>query len=234
MGCPFREDFRIAEDESCACNDFAHEAGVPREEITRRYALWAENAKYERDLCEKVYKGPSIAADTVARYFPGDDLRRAAKILDVAAGSGFVGQKLKEKGFYMIDALEPCGKMLQLAQEKGIYRQTFQNYLNGHILEIKADYYDVAVISGGMGEGHIPCKGLNELIRIVRPGGLIVIVMREEYLQTVAEYRDQLEPRMSELEVQGRWKRLARNLHPCYSFHNTGVVFVYRVLEPEL
>ncbi|KAK3792844.1 hypothetical protein RRG08_039779 [Elysia crispata] len=55
--------------------------------------------------------------------------------------------------------------------------------------------------------------------------------MREEYLRSVAEYRDRLEPRMWELEGQRKWRRLARDLVPGYSFQNTGVVFVFRVLE---
>lgn len=32
------------------------------------------------------------------------------------------------------------------------------------------DMYDATVISGGMGEGHIPCEGMKELIRITKPG----------------------------------------------------------------
>ena len=32
------------------------------------------------------------------------------------------------------------------------------------------DQYDVACISGGLGEGHIPCSGLGELVRVVKPG----------------------------------------------------------------
>ena len=33
-----------------------------------------------------------------------------------------------------------------------------------------SDTYDGLVISGGMGEGHIPTEGLKELIRITKPG----------------------------------------------------------------
>lgn len=33
-----------------------------------------------------------------------------------------------------------------------------------------ADTYDAVVISGGMGEGHIPCSGMEELCRIVKAG----------------------------------------------------------------
>ena len=32
------------------------------------------------------------------------------------------------------------------------------------------DTYDAVVTSGGMGEGHIPCSGLKELVRITKPG----------------------------------------------------------------
>ena len=30
--------------------------------------------------------------------------------------------------------------------------------------------YDAVVVSGGMGEGHIPCVGLHELARLTKPG----------------------------------------------------------------
>ena len=32
------------------------------------------------------------------------------------------------------------------------------------------DTYDVLALSGSMGEGHIQCKGLAEMVRIVKPG----------------------------------------------------------------
>ena len=34
------------------------------------------------------------------------------------------------------------------------------------------DIYDCVAISGGMGESHIPCIALRELIRIVKPGNI--------------------------------------------------------------
>lgn len=36
------------------------------------------------------------------------------------------------------------------------------------------DTYDAAAIAGGMGEGHIPCGALYEMIRIVKPGNELV------------------------------------------------------------
>jgi len=37
-------------------------------------------------------------------------------------------------------------------------------------------------------------------------GGIVVIVMREEYLSYVEEYVGKLEPYMTRLEQQGYWK----------------------------
>ena len=38
----------------------------------------------------------------------------------------------------------------------------------GHV--VISDTYDVIVLSGGMGEGHIPTEALTEMIRVVKPG----------------------------------------------------------------
>lgn len=39
------------------------------------------------------------------------------------------------------------------------------------------DTYDAAAIAGGMGEGHIPCGALYEMIRIVKPGNELVWIL---------------------------------------------------------
>ncbi|KAK7009317.1 hypothetical protein BgiMline_000826 [Biomphalaria glabrata] len=217
-------------DGASAANDFVHEPGLSKEEIALRYSKWAQGAQYEKDLSEENYKGPTITADVLAELFPYEDSRGDVYILDVAAGSGFVGEKLVQKGFKTLDALEPSEGMLNLAKGKGIYTRTFQTFLNGTSSFIQSDFYDVALTSGGMGEGHIPCSGLEELIRVVKPGGLAVIVMRETYLTSVVEYKDRLEPRMKELELEGKWTSVMRRVVPKYSFENNGVVFVFRVL----
>ena len=61
-------------------------------------------------------------------------------------------------------------------------------------------------------------------------GGVVVIVMREVYLQEVEEYKDRLEPKMAAMEAEGLWHRLERTVVPKYSFNNNGVVFVFEVL----
>ncbi|XP_005092039.2 uncharacterized protein LOC101863490 [Aplysia californica] len=215
--------------EESTSNDFAHEQGLTKEQVAERYCKWAQNSKYERDLREENYKGPVIAANAVADLFPNAAQKSSINILDAAAGSGFAAEKLKEKGFSMMDALEPSKGMLTLAKEKDLYQRTFQAFLDGKQLPIESDYYDVVLICGGMGEGHIPCAGMEECIRMTKPGGYVVIVMREQYLSSVAEYKDRLEPHMKELTQKGKWEPVSRTVVPRYSFNNNGVVFVFKV-----
>ena len=46
----------------------------------------------------------------------------------MVAGSGFVGERLKQKGFLKMDALEPSEGMLELAKAKKIYTRTFNAF----------------------------------------------------------------------------------------------------------
>ncbi|XP_059151416.1 methyltransferase-like protein 27 isoform X2 [Physella acuta] len=215
--------------QASAANDFAHEPGLSKEEIARRYSEWAKGAQYEQDLGEKNYRGPLITAETMAELFPDEEVRKNLYILDVAAGTGLVGSQLQRKGFSKIDALEPSEGMLNLAISKNVYTRTFQNFLGEDSTNIEPDYYDVAIICGGMGQGHIPCNGIDELVRLVKPGGHVMIVMRESYLTTVEEYKDRLEPHMKELELDGKWEAVSRTVVPKYSFDNNGVIYIFKI-----
>ena len=81
---------------------------------------------------------------------------------------------------------------------------------------------------GSFGEGHIPSSGIRELARVVKPNGLIMIVMRKEYLSTVSEYSDKLEPLMQTMCFENVWTRVSRIEVPNYSFDKTGVVFIFK------
>lgn len=210
-----------------AANDFAHEKGLPVEEIIKRYTLWAQGAKYDQDLREENFRGPNISADTVAQLYPDN---KNVSILDVAAGSGFAGEKLKLKGYNNVDALEPSEGMLQLAKDKKIYNRHFLAYLSPDS-GVESNHYDVTLICGGMGQGHIPCNAVEDMIRMTKEGGHVVIVMREMYLTTVVDYKDRLEPMFQDWVSKGRWQLTSRTVVPKYSFDNNGVVFIYKVTE---
>ncbi|XP_067656623.1 methyltransferase-like protein 27 [Haliotis asinina] len=200
-----------------------HRVGITTQESIEYYSKWAENGIYDQDLCQERYQGPVIVANVLAEHFK--DKITGAKILDVAAGTGSVGKELQDRGFKHLDALEPAAGMLEQARKKNIYTNFCSEILDSKRLSIEDDKYDCCVISGGMGEGQIPCHGLYELIRVTKSGGLICIVMREEYLTSVKEYHNRLEPLMKKLEEDGTLKQLSRVVVPRYSFDNNGVVY---------
>ncbi|XP_048249305.1 methyltransferase-like protein 27 isoform X2 [Haliotis rufescens] len=215
------EDFEAIREAHCV-----HRKGITISQAVEQYSTWSR--KYEKDLCPGRYKGPMIAGKVVADYFEDD--REKKKIIDIAAGTGFVAEHLRTHGFVHIDALEPSSKMLLRAKEKGLYEDYYTEYLCEVPLPIPNDTYDCAVTSGGMGEGHIPCSGIPELIRIVKPGGIICIIMREVFLRDVDEYKDRLEPLMDSLEKEGKWRQVSRVIIPNYFIVMSGIVFLYRVI----
>ncbi|XP_046373736.2 methyltransferase-like protein 27 [Haliotis rufescens] len=207
--------------------DLVHRVGISMQESVEYYSKWAENGKYDQDICPKRYQGPIIAASVLTEHFC--DKIPDMKILDVAAGTGLVGKELQARGFKHLDALEPATGMLEQARKKKIYTNLYCEFLDGKRLPIEDDTYNCCVTSGGMGEGQIPCHGLHELIRITKPGGLICIVMREEYLTHVKDYHERLEPLMKKLEEDGKLKQLSREIVSRYSFDKNGLVYKLQI-----
>jgi len=217
------------EDATMYLNNYkAHKTGITHEEMIRVYTEWANN--YDDDLCPGRYNGPEIAAQFMAEHYPMED-REGVLVLDVAAGTGRVGHELFKVGFRKIDAVEPSPGMLTRLRERKIYGTDFESAIGyNQIKGISTDAYDALVIAGGMGEGHIPVQAVDEMIRIVKPGGMVFIVMREEYLSYVKEYVDKLEPYMIRLAEKGAWRQVGRSIVPQYSFNKNGIVFSYEVL----
>jgi len=206
----------------------AYQNGGTPDKTAMFYSNWAKENHYDEHLNQNLYRGPRMAAAAVADYF-NESLRETAKVLDVAAGTGFVAENLISHGFKHIDALDPSEGMLEIARRKNIYDHFITAYLDTNPLPTLPNTYDCAVTSGGMGEGHIPYNSLHQLIRVVKPGGLICIVMREAYLYNHSQYKDTLEPYMNLLEEQGQWELVSRTVVEHYCFELNGIIYKYRV-----
>lgn len=214
----------------------AHRKGMAPQEVADYYTEWAENEKYDEDLNPGTYNGPTIIADEMAECFTEN--REKLKIIDIACGTGRVGDELSVYGFKNIDGLDPSEGMLKRCRTKGLYKNLYQEYCCDKTLPIDDGVYDCLVVSGGMGESHIPCSGVLEMIRIVKPGGLIMIVMRKEYLKYVSEYVDKLEPFFEKLERENKIELIERRVVTNYSFDREGVLFKFKVkksgIQPEI
>ncbi|XP_060581810.1 methyltransferase-like protein 27 [Ruditapes philippinarum] len=207
----------------------AHREGMTPEEVATYYSEWARNKKYDEDLNPGTYNGPTIIADEMSKVFP--EKRDELKVMDIACGTGRVGIELSSYGFKNIDGLDPAEGMLEECRKKAIYTNLYQEFCAENRLPIDDSTYDCLVIAGGMGESHIPCAGVLEMIRIVKPDGLILIVMRKEYLSYVGEYVGKLEPFFEKLQQEKKIEMVERKEVASYSFNKQGILFKMRVLK---
>lgn len=95
-------------------------------------------------------------------------------VLDLGAGTGLCGAALAEHGVTPVDATDISPKMLDVAQGKNVYKSLFEgNMLNR--LPVDDGSYAGAVSTGTFTTGHVGPEALDEVVRILRRGGLAVI-----------------------------------------------------------
>ncbi|KAK7481248.1 hypothetical protein BaRGS_00027508 [Batillaria attramentaria] len=202
--------------------------GLGAELSTKTYDDTSE--KYDDYCAAFEHLGPAKTAEIAGSLYPDPKQRETVRILDVAAGTGMVGVELQKLGFRHMDALDPSRAMLDVAKSRGVYISFFCNYIDDKQLPIDENTYDCLTVSGGMGENQIPCCALHEMIRLVKPGGYIVNVTRQEHLKNCSDYIGRLEPLMEQLEQEGKWKQITRANFPNLLRGKEGLLLVHQVL----
>jgi SAM-dependent methyltransferase len=140
-------------------------------EVAAAYDAWA--ATYEADMAASGYRHPTIALALLARHLaPG-----AGPILDAGVGTGLMGQWLPLVGYPLVDGLDLAAGMLAVAAKKGVYRALHQCALGGPLPFADGAYAGI-VSTGVFTTGHVGAEALPELIRICRPGGVIVLTVK--------------------------------------------------------
>ncbi|WP_308240292.1 class I SAM-dependent methyltransferase [Mesorhizobium sp. J428] len=162
-------------------------------ELAAAYAAWSNG--YDRETAALGYCLPFVIAAWVARHVPVD----AGPLLDAGCGTGLSGPYLAALGYREIDGLDMSADMLALARGRGVYRNLIDAALGGR-LPIADGAYAAAFSTGVFTEGHAPASSLDELTRIVRPGGVLIFTVRDSVLETGG-----FRARFEELERAGCW-----------------------------
>ncbi len=136
--------------------------------LTTGYDAWAPD--YEADMDRYGYRLPVHMVDA-ARLHIQD---RRARLLDVGAGSGLIGEALKAAGYDNLVALDPSPGMLRQAAAKGVYRRHLEMALGTAALRTGLRC-DAALAAGVFKAGHAPPQALACLLGLVRPGGIIIL-----------------------------------------------------------
>ena len=109
----------------------------------------------------------NAAANEVLTRKGKDDV----KIIDVAAGTGLLGEEIYKLGFTNIDALDSSPGMLNEAKKKNIYKRFFCCPVDDQrIPEINTGEYDALICVNAFGNNHITPTALAEMCRIVSKG----------------------------------------------------------------
>ena len=174
--------------------DAVYGATTP-DEIVSQYDRWAQS--YDADMAAVGYRHPAICLALAARHLP----RGASPLLDAGAGTGLIGEWLKLLGYPIIEGLDISEGMLAVAARKGIYAKLHKLALGAPLPFANGSFAGIVSV-GVFTSGHVGVEGLDELIRICRPGGAIVMTVKTTLF--VASF----ETRLRELEIAGRVTRL--------------------------
>ncbi len=147
------------------------------EETKTFYKDWAQT--YDDTMVDGLgYLTPIKAVKLLAEYLP----HKTARILDVGTGTGLVGKELAALGYTNIDGMDYSAPMLEMARKRGVYDQLFEADLN-ETLVLDDNSYHAIICVGTFTHGHVKSDCLDELFRILQPGGRFVTVIRKNYWQ---------------------------------------------------
>ncbi|MDA3628238.1 class I SAM-dependent methyltransferase [Saccharopolyspora oryzae] len=154
-----------------------------KEEAEAVYDEWA--AEYDADMLAGMdYVAPANAANRLVDL-AGADL---GPVLDAGCGTGLVGKVLASRSVAVIDGLDLSRGMLDQARATGAYRNLTKADLTKR-LDIPDNTYAAAICVGTITDGHVGPEVFDELVRVVRPGGLVVATVAHVWeSRKVGEY----------------------------------------------
>ena len=102
--------------------------------------------------------------------------RDSGPILDAGCGGGLQTEPLVLAGYGLLVGIDFSPGMLSVARAKGIYEQLHCMAL-GEPLDFADGQLRLSTI-GTLTPGHAPAESYDELLRVTRPGGLVVLASR--------------------------------------------------------
>ncbi len=182
------------------------------------YARWAR--EYDQQMVEGLnYVSPGLIAGKMMERL--DD--RDAKILDLGCGTGLTVYPLAEQGFTNLYGIDLSREMVEVANRKGLYKGLQVGDVNLP-LEYESDSLDGVISSGTFTHGHVGPGPLDEICRILKPGGILACTVHKDLWQSMG-FAD----RFKQLENQSRLRCLSLEMGPYYENNQPeGWFCVYR------
>lgn len=192
-----------------------------REQYRAEYARWAKT--YDEELLKEwEYKLPAVVCELFKKYVK----KRDAMVLDAGVGTGITGEVLEKQGYSKLYGLDLSPEMLEQAGRKKIY-QGLEEMVLGEELRFPDNHFDAVLSVGTIGLA--PKESFDELIRVTRPGGVIVFSIR-----VIRYEQGGFKEKQRSLENDGKWKLLEKTPAfvglPGYAPDVLHYGFAYRIL----
>ena len=159
--------------------------------------------------CAHVH-GSQLLSEILPRLSIGKNCR----IIDVGAGTGLVGVELHKLGYSELTGIDLSEEMLAEASDKGVYTELSQLDLYGGDLSPYLARFDAAISIGTFTAGQLKPEILEKVASLVRPGGAVVICIRDITWNNVeARYAQEVE----KLGKSGVWTLMEERVLPYHS-----------------
>lgn len=168
---------------------------VSSSEAREMYDRWAQ--VYDRDLNDGEYQQPARCAGALAKQITDKNI----SILDVGCGTGLSGLALKDAGYATVHGCDLSQGMLDKASELKLYKNLFTCDLNEPPIDVQPEQYDAVTAVGVFSFGHIMPEAVDELLRIVKKDGIIIIGLNDHYYE-----EGSLTNKLNDLEIAGKIK----------------------------
>ena len=166
------------------------------EDLQVVYKEWAPAYDHDNDNLLGTVSQP-LSVQIFQEYIKDKSLR----IIDVGCGTGLVGVELEKGGFSNFDGIDISQEMIDIAKQRG-YSKLFIGSLNDS-LPCENNEYDAALCVGVFTHDHVGSNRLDELVRIVKPGGIICFTVNEGVYDSYG-----FDSKIKNLESTNIWKIL--------------------------
>ena len=154
--------------------------------LKEHYKNWA--SKYDNDLIDWGYAYPTQVKKILESNIK---IKRNSKILDAGCGTGLVAETLNDMKFNNIIGLDYSVDMLKIAKSKKIYKKLIQESLSKKTT-LRSNQFDVVLCTGVLTSGHVGAKAINELIRVTKNRGYLILSIAESIYEKLG-FKNEIE-----------------------------------------
>jgi predicted TPR repeat methyltransferase len=161
-------------------NEFVREAYSldNDEKMVDFYRKWADD--YDHQMLDELgYTSPITIARLLTEHLADKD----GSIFDIGCGTGLTCTFLHQQGYRQLDGIDLSPDMVRVAQDRSIYRHLMVGDLNQPLETADSEYHAV-ISSGTFTHGHVGPEPLDEIFRILKPGGILACTVHNDLWQT--------------------------------------------------